>query len=134
MAGKVSCPAIIDAAHARGIPVSAHATRIGDYRLAVEGGVDDIAHSCNDTLDDDLLVLMLRQNIVLVPTLCVQGGNVCAAGKSATVHRRRRPDCPLAPGKLADILVVRGDPLRNLKALGDVLLVVREGVIIRQER
>ena len=39
----------------------------------------------------------------------------------------------LEPGKIADILVVRGNPLQDLRALADPLLVIRDGVIIRQE-
>lgn len=34
-------------------------------------------------------------------------------------------------GKIADILVVNGDPLSNLQVLRDVLLVIHQGVIIR---
>jgi imidazolonepropionase-like amidohydrolase len=36
-------------------------------------------------------------------------------------------------GKVADLLVVRGDPLADLDALTDVRLVMRSGVIIRDE-
>jgi len=35
-------------------------------------------------------------------------------------------------GKLADFLVVRGDPLGNLRALLDVAWVIRGGTVIRQ--
>lgn len=38
----------------------------------------------------------------------------------------------LEPGKLADVLVVNGDPLADLEALTDVRLVVHGGVIIRE--
>ncbi|MCU0290654.1 MAG: amidohydrolase family protein [Thermoanaerobaculaceae bacterium] len=37
------------------------------------------------------------------------------------------------PGKLADLLVVRGDPLADVRALADVRLVLRGGVVIRNE-
>jgi len=39
----------------------------------------------------------------------------------------------LEPGKIADILVVIGDPLNDIKALGNPLLVIRNGVIIRRK-
>jgi len=39
----------------------------------------------------------------------------------------------LQPGKIADILVVREDPLRNISALGTPFLVLRNGTIIRRE-
>jgi imidazolonepropionase-like amidohydrolase len=37
----------------------------------------------------------------------------------------------LEPGKMADILVVDGDPLSDLNTLSNVVLVVHSGVIIR---
>ena len=40
----------------------------------------------------------------------------------------------LEVGKLADVLVVDGDPLQDLQALKDVHLVIHGGVIIRDER
>lgn len=39
----------------------------------------------------------------------------------------------LEPGKTADILVVKGDPVKDIDALGVPLLVIRGGIIIRQE-
>jgi len=39
----------------------------------------------------------------------------------------------LEPGKIADILVVKGGPLVDISILGNPLLVIRNGVIIRQE-
>jgi imidazolonepropionase-like amidohydrolase len=38
----------------------------------------------------------------------------------------------LEPGKIADILVVAGDPLHDLQALTDVQLVIHNGAIIRE--
>jgi imidazolonepropionase-like amidohydrolase len=38
----------------------------------------------------------------------------------------------LEPGKLADVLVVEGDPLTDLRALTQTRMVVRDGVIIMQ--
>jgi imidazolonepropionase-like amidohydrolase len=37
-------------------------------------------------------------------------------------------------GKIADILVVKGDPLADLEALTDIRMVMRNGVVIREER
>jgi imidazolonepropionase-like amidohydrolase len=39
----------------------------------------------------------------------------------------------LEPGKFADVLVVRGDPLADIHALTDVQLVIHLGVVIRRE-
>jgi len=53
---------------------------------------------------------------------------------AAFVCRRLEALGTLEPGKLADLLVVRGDPLDDLNALTDVLLVIRSGTVIRDER
>jgi imidazolonepropionase-like amidohydrolase len=37
----------------------------------------------------------------------------------------------LEAGKIADVLVLRGDPLKDLEALKDIQLVIHEGIIIR---
>jgi len=39
----------------------------------------------------------------------------------------------LEVGKLADILIVDGDPLEDINALGDIQMVIHNGVIIRPE-
>jgi len=39
----------------------------------------------------------------------------------------------LAPGKLADLVAVAGDPLADIEAMNKVALVVREGVVIRKQ-
>ena len=40
----------------------------------------------------------------------------------------------LEVGKVADVLVVSGDPLQDLHALEDVRMVIHNGVIIREEQ
>jgi imidazolonepropionase-like amidohydrolase len=39
----------------------------------------------------------------------------------------------LEPGKIADILIVGGNPLENVQALADVRMVIHNGVVIRDE-
>ena len=36
----------------------------------------------------------------------------------------------LEPGNLADLLIVRGDPLANIEAIGEVVLVIRDGRVV----
>ena len=57
---------------------------------------------------------------------------IVAATKNAA-HVCNRDDTlgTLEVGKTADILVVNGDPLENLQVLKDVLMVIHQGVIIR---
>jgi Tol biopolymer transport system component/imidazolonepropionase-like amidohydrolase len=58
---------------------------------------------------------------------------VAATRNAATVSNRGHDLGTLEPGKIADILVVNGDPLADLQALLNVQLVMRDGVVIRQE-
>ena len=39
----------------------------------------------------------------------------------------------LAPGKLADLVAVAGDPLADIEAMRKVAFVVREGAVIRKQ-
>ena len=56
-----------------------------------------------------------------------------ATRNASRVCRLERELGTLEPGKLADVLVVEGDPLHDMRALGDVRLVIHGGVIIRGE-
>ncbi len=58
---------------------------------------------------------------------------VAATRDAAYVCRREGDLGTLEVGKLADVLVVDGDPLEDLRALTNVRLVIREGTIIRAE-
>jgi len=39
----------------------------------------------------------------------------------------------IAPGAYADIIAVNGDPLRDIKMLGDVTFVMKDGKVFRNE-
>ncbi len=56
-----------------------------------------------------------------------------ATSDAAIVCRRQNLLGALATGMLADILVVQGDPLTDLRALQRPRLVIHEGTIIRHE-
>jgi imidazolonepropionase-like amidohydrolase len=58
---------------------------------------------------------------------------VSATRNAATVCRRAGLLGTLEVGKLADVLVVDGDPLQDLQALTKVRLVVHSGVVVRDE-
>jgi imidazolonepropionase-like amidohydrolase len=58
---------------------------------------------------------------------------VAATRNAAYVCRLEDQLGTLEAGKIADVLVVGGDPLQGMEVLKDVLLVVHQGVIIRQE-
>ncbi len=56
---------------------------------------------------------------------------VAATLNAAHVCNREDTLGTLEVGKIADVLVIQGDPLVDLQALKDVLLVIHQGVIIR---
>lgn len=53
---------------------------------------------------------------------------------AARVCGRERDLGTLEPGKVADVLVVEGDPLADIGALANVRLVLRSGTVVRDER
>jgi imidazolonepropionase-like amidohydrolase len=176
--------AIVETAHARGIPVSVHATNARDLERALEAGVDDVCHMATDRVSGRTIDRMVAEGVAWVPTLDALGnegggnlrrfvaaGGIVALGNdggyleglevglpihemelmrnagmtsmevivAATRDAARvcRLDAALGTlevGKLADVLVVRGDPSADLEALTRVQLVVHAGEIIRDER
>lgn len=71
--------AIVETAHAKNIPVTAHATYDEPIRNAVLGGVDGIEHGYS--IADSTLELMAARNVYLVPTdVSRRRGKVLVAG------------------------------------------------------
>jgi|GEM_PF-136767 metal-dependent hydrolase (beta-lactamase superfamily II)/imidazolonepropionase-like amidohydrolase len=183
-AGPVLSPAeasaIVETAHRRGIPVTAHATNAYYWTRALDAGVDHIEHVATDYVPDNLLRRMVERNVYLIPTLTalsgrgastldrfVQAGGQVALGNdsgylagleigmpmreilamqgagmspmqiivaatrnAARVCRLDQTLGTLEAGKIADVLVVEGDPLSDLNALTNVRLVVHYGEVI----
>jgi imidazolonepropionase-like amidohydrolase len=183
--------AVVEAAHARGIPVSAHVTTSPDLPRALDAGVDDIAHMVVDYPSSDLLGRVVRQGVVWVPTLelwrvvgyghepravanlrrFVEAGGTVALGtdldgydapfqlgmpiiemelmqqagmspmqiivaatrNAALVSNRLGDLGTVQVGKIADFVVVRGDPLRDIHEMTEVRLVMRAGIVIRSD-
>gem|GEM_PF-641344 len=176
--------AIVETAHSRGIPVSAHVTTAAAMDRALQASVDDMAHVATDPVSEDAIARMVEQGNCWVPTLAALRGRgidnvrrfVAAGGRVAVGNdagyiegldigspldeitwlqkagvtpmgvivaatRDAAHVCRLAgvlgtleAGKFADVVVVGGDPLRDLEALQDVLLVIHGGVIVREDR
>ncbi|MFC1484160.1 amidohydrolase family protein [Candidatus Neomarinimicrobiota bacterium] len=61
--------AIVNTAHGRGKPVSAHISRSKHLEMAVQAGVDDVAHMVIDDLADELIHEMILKDIYWVPTM-----------------------------------------------------------------
>ncbi len=175
--------AIVETAHAGGVPVTAHITFRKYLQLALDAGVDDCAHSIFDPLPDEMIQQMLQSGMALVPTLTAQGMNghsvsnlvkflgvggkvamgndggyvrgleigmpiaeleamqsagmtpmqiiVASTKNAAEVCRLDRTLGTIEFDKEADILIVRGNPLDNLRSLMEVEHVIHAGSIIR---
>jgi imidazolonepropionase-like amidohydrolase len=183
--------AVVEATHARGIPVSAHVTTSPDVPRALDAGVDDIAHMVVDYPSSELLARVVRQGVIWVPTLelwrvvgyghepravanlqrFLQAGGTVALGtdfdgynapfetgmpliemelmrqagmspmqsivaatrNAARVSNLEAELGTVQAGKLADLIVVQGDPLLDVHAMAQVRLVMRSGAVIRND-
>ncbi len=61
--------ALVDTAHERGRPVTAHVTSARDLERALDAGVDEIAHMVVDKLSEQLISRMVETGTRWVPTL-----------------------------------------------------------------
>jgi imidazolonepropionase-like amidohydrolase len=178
---------IIEEAHRRGIPVSAHITQARYQAIMVKLGVDDVAHLAVDYASDELIASMVKKHIFWIPTFTVfrnfgaslddvlsnlkvfvkAGGQValgndfgggpgkfelgipmyevtmmrmagmtpmqiilaCTRNAAQVCHREKQLGT-LETGKIADILVIEGNPLKDLKALAKTKFVFKDGVPI----
>ncbi len=64
--------AIVQTAHSHNVPVTVHATQVAMYRRALDAGVDDICHSSQNRLSDEMISEMVQAGVFLVPTLTAQ--------------------------------------------------------------
>lgn len=182
--------ALVDTAHERGKPVTAHVTSARDLERALDAGVDEIAHMVVDKLSEQLISRMVETGTRWMPTLELwqgvsrkyhinhgsmainnlalfleAGGEVVLGTDYAgarqvdfdlgmPIHeikwmqeagmtplqiivaatRNGARSCniegelgTLEKGKLADVLVVDGDPLVDVHALTKARLILREG-------
>jgi imidazolonepropionase-like amidohydrolase len=179
---------LVRVAHGRGTVASAHITSVVDIDLALDAGVDDLAHMAVDrALPEGTVERIVSQGVLWVPTLelwqCtgqsamavanlrrfVRAGGEVALGtdyegyncswelgmpmteiglmerarmtameiivagtrNAARTCNLERDLGTVEAGKVADLLLVRGDPLSRLGALRDVRLVIHDGVVIR---
>jgi imidazolonepropionase-like amidohydrolase len=185
--------ALVDTAHERGKPVTAHVTSARDLKRALDAGVDEIAHMVVDEVSEQLISRMIESGTRWVPTLelwqgvsriypishgtmaiknlarFVEAGGEVVLGTdyagapnvnfdlgmpiheiewmqeagmtpmqiivAATKNGARSCNMEnelgtLEAGKLADVLVVDGDPLADIHALTNTHLILREGKLI----
>jgi imidazolonepropionase-like amidohydrolase len=63
--------AIVETAHAAGLPVSGHITQGAYLRPMLDAGVDDIAHLPYDSIPADSIAAMVQRGVYLIPTFTV---------------------------------------------------------------
>jgi imidazolonepropionase-like amidohydrolase len=193
--------AIAEVAHQHGTRVSAHVTRPQDAQVAIDGGVDDLAHKILfGKTSDELIQQMVSHGVWLVPTLVVEdemaddllgltdeqmkefveimqdgfrrylaaGGKVAMGSDFGATERipqgmplpelQRMVEFGMTPmqvivaatshaaqvcnlgdrlgtletGKQGDVIVVKGNPLEEIQAMGEVIIVIKNGEVIVQ--
>ncbi len=145
--------AAVDEARNLGLKVMAHAHAAGGIKNAVLAGAASIEHG--SMLDEETAHLMKERGTYLVPTLSVwdwcphdtgtrelhhmvrYGMAPMAAIQAATTHAAEllgKTDIgALAPGKQADIIAIRGDPVSDIDLFANVSFVMKHGVIHKRQ-
>ena len=73
MLSRDELKAVVAAAHKRDRDVTAHVERVEQMRVALEAGVDELAHTPCDRADPEAMREAARQGVRIVATLHVQG-------------------------------------------------------------
>jgi imidazolonepropionase-like amidohydrolase len=166
--------AIVEAAHARDLPVTAHAQGVGQVERALGAGIDELAHAPWMPLADDT-VRACAASMRIVSTLDILGfgrdtpellvaldtvcrfheaggelvygtdlgngavppgisprelGLLARAGLSPDEILGALTRAPLEPGAPADLIALAADPLDDLGAFDELVLVVRAGAVV----
>ena len=173
--------AIVEAAHEQGVLVVAHAIYNEDLLIALEAGVDQLAHVVKGGVRIATIQTIVDRDIIMVSTLAIAGrgssymrnfvasGGLVALGTDSGAvgpvpaempieefHRMMRSGLDargvivastrnaalacgieeevgtLEIGKLADILVVAGDPLEEITVLGEAAFVMHHGTVVHE--
>lgn len=97
--------AIIEEAHRHGLRVAVHAPERIAAQLAVESGCDFLVHSVEDELlNDELIQLIKKRNVVLCPTLIVSDGYARSLGQNLNFTNRELLTAdPFQLGSLFDL-------------------------------
>lgn len=109
---------------------------IGNLRKFVQAGGRVVLGTDYDGYDRPFQLGMPIREMEWMLEAGMSAMQVIVAGtrNAARVCNRQTDLGTLEVGKIADILVVTGDPLEDIHALADVRLVIRNGVIIRETK
>jgi imidazolonepropionase-like amidohydrolase len=109
---------VVQAVHARGRKITAHATILDGARVAAASGVDSIEHGF--TLEDDIARTMAANNVVLVSTLSVLASTATFArttqierfagdeGRRRNGERRERAFASIVAARRAGVRIATG--------------------------
>jgi len=178
---------IVKAAHSKNKKVSVHLSQTKYLGIAIDAGVDDLAHMVVDPLNEDTIKKIIDKNIYWVPTLELWNGVgwgsiaidnlakfynaggkialgtdfagysmnfdtgfpitevklmkqagmsnmdiiIAATKNAAFVCDIDKKVGTLEVGKTADILVVDGDPLKDITTLSKTKMVIHNGKIVK---
>ena len=116
----------------RAIVAEGRALAFTRVRAAIAAGV-------KVALGTDAVVIPYGDNAREVGALVEVGMSPAAAIRAATIDAAallgdKLAVGSLAPGKLADVIAVRGDPLADVAALRDVVFVLKGGAVVRDDR
>ncbi|HVM26925.1 MAG TPA: amidohydrolase family protein [Mycobacteriales bacterium] len=85
--GRAELRAVVDAAHERGLRVTAHALTAAAVGRVLDAEVDELAHTPTEPLDDALLERIADAGMVVVSTLQTLAGPPNADGSPSAVVR-----------------------------------------------
>jgi imidazolonepropionase-like amidohydrolase len=88
---RATTSALVRAAHSLGMLVIAHVESLDDVRIAVEGGVDGLAHIWREGgAAPEVATLVARRNVFVIPTLATPDGLVAGSGTALAADPRLR--------------------------------------------
>lgn len=122
--------ALVEAGHAAGLTVIVHALTAAEVEIALDAGVDGLAHVWVDAgpRTGELAGRVAAQGVFVVSTLVYFEVISQQGGADHALPGNERG----APGLRADLLLVDGDPTDDITATGAITDVWRRGV--RQAR
>jgi imidazolonepropionase-like amidohydrolase len=101
--GEPTLAAIVEDAHAAGIPVITHTVTLDGAKVAAAAGVDGIGHGIGDALVDDALIALMKANgTAYIPTLVVYEPQEGRAFLPAEWRRLRPPERAREEARMAD--------------------------------
>jgi imidazolonepropionase-like amidohydrolase len=100
---------LVEATHGAGLAVIAHAISAAEVEVALDAGVDGLAHVWADVESHDLEALAAATSV---------------PARHFGLDDRGR----IAPGLRADLVLVDGDPTRDITATSSIVDVWRRGI------